>query len=316
MSDPDRGFVGRHRWAPYALLTLTVLFYSCNHVIGRLVRDDVPPVALVFWRTCVAALLLAPFVYSAVRAQAPLLLRHWKLMVLLGFTNSVTGQALIYVSLHTTTAINVGLINTTQPVLIILMVWLAFSHQPRWRQAAGLVIAVTGVLVIITRGELRVLLGLDFVIGDLWVQAAMVSFAVYVLGVSRVPAGLRPLVLLQAITVTGVITLLPFYALEIGYAGRTMSLTPLTVFAVVFTAVFVSILAIVLFNIGVAHVGPGRSGMIFYLIPVFTSGLAVSLLGEQLRPFHFVGAVLALGGVFLATRAGRLRPGAASRRAV
>ena len=68
---------------PYLLLTLTVLFWSGNMVLGRAIRDQVPPLSLAFWRWAIALALVLPLALPHLRAQWPLLRRGWKPVVVL-----------------------------------------------------------------------------------------------------------------------------------------------------------------------------------------------------------------------------------------
>ena len=89
------GVVRRNPWLPYLLVTLTVLFFAGNSIVGRAVRDDVPPMGLTFWRSVIALAVLLPFVMAPLRRQWPLVRRHWKLIMLLGAAQSAGGQALL-----------------------------------------------------------------------------------------------------------------------------------------------------------------------------------------------------------------------------
>src|SRR5690348_7772339 len=85
---------------PYLMLSLTMLCWAGNWVVGRAVRGVMPPVALTFWRWSIAALLLAPFVLPRLRGKGPLLREHWRVLVILGFTGVALFQFLIYFGLR------------------------------------------------------------------------------------------------------------------------------------------------------------------------------------------------------------------------
>ena len=189
-------FVGRNAWTPYVLITLTVVFFAGGYIVGRAAHEIFPAAGLTFWRNVLAVLVLWPFVCRHVHQQAPLALRHWKLMLMLGVTNAVTGQGLLYLALHTTTAINIGLINAMQPAFIMVIAWLLLRDPISPRQGVGIVIGFAGVAVIISRGTVEQLIALDFAIGDVWFQVAMMSFALYAVLVKCVPPGFSALGLL------------------------------------------------------------------------------------------------------------------------
>ena len=296
------GFVGRHAWAPYLLLTMTMLFFAGNIIVARAVSLEFPPMGLVFWRCVVGVILILPFVYGRLRAQASMVLRQWKLMLALGTTQAVIGQGLLYLGVHSTTAINGGLISSTQAAFTIFVAWLLLRDTITLRQAVGLVVAMVGVAAIIARGSLAALLSLEFVIGDIWVQVATLSFALYNVLVKRIAPGLNPFVAFLAMTLAAAAVSLPLHVGELAFTDSRMEFNLATVASVLYIAVFASILALVFLNVGIAQVGPGKAGMLFNLVPVFTAVLAIAMLGESLRTFHLVGIALVFLGVYLTTR--------------
>ena len=297
------GFVARHGWAPYLLVTMTMLFFASNNVIGRAIREDIPPMGLVFWRNLAALAILAPFMLSRPRAELALALRHWRLMLWLGVGQA--GSVFIYIGLHTTTAINTSLISATLPAFTVIAAWLLVAERINVRQGVGLVIAFTGVVPIITRGDLGALLALNLVIGDLWVQIAVLGWAMYGALVLRLPTALNPFVAYWAIAVAALVVMAPGYAAELLLTDGRMVFDGVTVVTILYMSVFASILSLVFLNVAIAHIGPVRAGMLFYATPLFTALLAVPFLGESLRLYHLVGATLVLGGVYMTSRARR-----------
>ena len=209
---------------------------------------------------------MLPLIHRQLAAQLPLLLRHWRLFLGLALTQSVLGQGLLFVSLHTTTAINVGLLQTLQPVFILFLVALLFGERIGLRQAIGTAAALLGVVVTIARGDLDVLLGLGFVPGDILILIGTASWSVYAILVKRAPA-LNPLVLFFGITAVGGALLLPLYLAETLLLGRAMPLSWSAAGAVGYVATINGIAALTLVNIGIIHLGPSRAGVFYYPHP-------------------------------------------------
>lgn len=305
----DLGFFGRHAWAPYAIVLVPMLCWSGATVLARAIRQDIPPMGLVLSQSVVAALILLPFLLPKLRDQAPIILRHWKLMLALGVTQLVTGQGLLYVSLHTTTAINAGLIVATQPAVILVLAWLLLRDAITLRQAAGLVIALVGVLAIITRGDPTALLDLRLVIGDLWMQLVVISFSLYIVLIKKfAPQELNPVVVFFGMLVAAILILLPIHIGETMITGGRIMFDGVTIVTVLYMALFSTILGLVCLNVAIAHIGPGRAGIFYYLIPVITALLAIALLGEAFRSYHLIAIVLVLGGVYISSRSRAVRP--------
>ena len=160
---------------------------------------------LVFWRNVFKLIVLLPFVAQALRAEWYLMVRHWRLMVVIGFFNAI-GQALVSVGLHTMTAVAGAVINATQPVLIVILGWLMISETLNRRQArAAGDRAPRRARDRCLDGDINQLLGLRIVIGDIWIELAMISWSVYQVPIKRVPAEMSHFVLLFIRTFTGMV---------------------------------------------------------------------------------------------------------------
>lgn len=308
MVDPSRGardihaIIARHAWLPAVLLTASMLCMGGNITVGRAISPEVPPVALTFWRCLLAALIMLPFVYRRLGAQLGLLRENWRVILALGALWALTGHALTYTALLTTTAISASVIAATQPALTVLVAWLLLRDAINRLQGAGLALALIGASAIAVKGDLQLLRELRLVTGDLLIALSMLSFAVYNVLVTKTPRELDPFVMVTAIMLGGCAILLPLYGVEAVLDDRAFVLRPATVGAVLYTAVFASIGAVVLMNLGIQHVGPGTASMFVNLIPVFTTVLAVTFLNEAFRLYHAAGIVMVVLGVYMSTR--------------
>src|SRR5512138_944015 len=179
-------------------LAVASLLWSGNFVIGRAVAGRVPPVALAFWRWAVALAVLLPFTFRALRAAAPALRRSWRILVPLGILGVGNFNLLVYVGLTETTATNALLLNSACPAFILAISFAAGLGRASPRQPPGIALSLAGVVAIVTRGAPGTLLSVSFARGDLWVLAAVLSWAAYTLLLDRRPPGLDPIALLAA----------------------------------------------------------------------------------------------------------------------
>lgn len=285
---------------PYLLLVLATLFWSGNFVLGRAVRAEVPPVGLAFWRWTAGSILIIGFAWPHLKRDWPLILRHWKLMLLLAFLGVTLFNTLVYTGLQFTTAINALLMQSTMPVLIVLMSYLLFRETVTLLQIVGVLLSLAGVLAIVGQGDMAVLLGLSLNLGDLLIFIAVAGYAAYSALLRRRPP-LHPLSLIAATFIAGSVALLPFYLWEHA-SGRTVSFDGVTLLTIAYVAVFPSILAYLCFNRGVELAGANRAGLFIHLMPVFGSIMAILFLGERFQWFHGFGILLILLGILLATR--------------
>ena len=285
---------------PYLLLTLAVLFWSANLVIARGVRFDVPPLGLAFWRWAVASLISLPFALPHLRRDIDAIIDHWRILLVLSVIGVTGYNALVYIGVQSTTAVNGVLMQSAMPVIIILASYAFFRQGVTAVQGAGVFVSLGGVAVILSGGEFSSLAAFKLNLGDLWVFLGVACYAVYST-LLRARPNIHPLSFLAVTFVIGMIFLLPPYIYEIA-AGRPTRLDDVTVFSVAYVALFPSVLSYLFYNRGVELAGANRAGMFIHLLPVFGTVLAVGFLGETLRIFHLLGFVFILGGIFLTTR--------------
>lgn len=293
--------------APRLLLTLAVLFWSGNFVIGRAVHTAVPPVALAFWRWTVAFLLVFFPARPHLRRDLPVLRMHLRPVLLLSATGVAAFNTLVYIGLHTTTAVNALLLQSFMPLAILATAWVLFRERTRAIQLAALALSVIGVAIIIGRGSPGAVLRLSFNAGDGLVLIAVFCYALYSVLLRRRPP-VHPLSLVAAMFAIGSALLLPLYLAE------SLLFEPLrpgtaAFAAIAYVAFFPSLLSYLFYNRGVELLGAARAGQFVHLMPVFGALLAFVFLGERLHGFHAVGIALIAAGLAITARAPR-PPGA------
>jgi drug/metabolite transporter (DMT)-like permease len=283
------------------LLALACLFWAGNWIAGRVLRGAFDPVTLNFLRWAGAAAVLAPFAWKeAVAARAAIRRGGWPL-ALLGLTGVALFNTLIYVGLHTTTAVNGVLLGSSAPLFILLCSWVIDRERATLRQGVGMLISAAGILVILSHGDAHNLLALDIHPGDGWILLAMLVWGLYSVLLRRRPAGVGGTALLFLITLIGIALLAPFvvwHALETPPRWPTAAEGA----GVLYLALFASLGAYICWNRGVAIVGPNTAGFTLHLVPAFGTGLAIVFLGEAFHAFHAAGIAAILLGVVVATR--------------
>lgn len=289
---------------PYLLLSLAALFWASNAVVGRAVAALVPPATLAELRWIGAFLLVLPFAWRQMRRDWPVVRRRLPLTLLLSLTGVALFNAMLYWSLHHTSALNATLMQSSAPLLIGLWSFLLYRDPLSLGQLAGILVSLAGVAVIVSEGNPAALAGLAVNVGDLVVVLAMAVYALYSALLRRRPA-VGPLAFAGFTMGFGAVLLLPLFLVETAMLGRAPAPTPSSVLAIAYVAIFPSVLAYLAFNRGIELIGPNRAGPFFHLIPLFGAGLAMLLLDERPALFHAAGAFLILAGVVAASRPGR-----------
>jgi drug/metabolite transporter (DMT)-like permease len=302
------------RWlkSPHLLLSLAMLCWAGNWVVGRAVHDLIPPLTLNFWRWAGCAAISVPVAWVWLRREWPVLLRNWRWVLPMCFMGTTLFQSMIYLGLQSTTALNGALINATIPVFVALLAWPVLGDRIGARQGLGILISLAGVAAIITRADPAVVRALRFNPGDLWILAAMPVWSLYTVLLKRWPAGLNRMTFLAAMGLVGTVMMAPLYAGELA-AGQFMAVTPQSIAAIAFVAFVASFLANVFYNTGMAHTSPASAGLFHHLHPAFTAVLGMIFLGERMGWYHLLGVAFIAAGLYLTTSG--TRPAAAAARA-
>ena len=290
---------------PYLLLALTAFFWSLNWVTGRAIAGHVSPIVLTYLRWVVALAIMVPLAWREVWEHRAVIRAHWRSIAWLGFWGMGVQNAFTYVGLQYTTATNGVILNSSIPVMIVVLAWLVYRDTITRLQALGVALSLAGILAIMSRGEPAALARLSLNKGDLIVLTGMAVWAAYTVFLRAKPPGLPPLAMLTACGIVGFVLLTPLAAAEVLFFGGHAELTLASVAAIVYVGTFPSFVAYIFWNRGVAEVGPQVAGIFMHLMPAFGVVLAWLFLGERLYLFHWVGIALILAGIVLATRGDR-----------
>ncbi len=301
--------------SPHLLCFLAIAFLGANFVVVRNIYEQYPPAVLSIWRWGGAALILLPFTWSGLCEDWPIIRRNWRALVACALLMPIVGSLTGYLAMALTEAVNGAIIQSMVPVLVVLLSWFLLIERINQRQFFGLAMALAGVLGIVARGDPEVIRSLNFNSGDLLLLASACGLAGYVVLFKRARDKPRPLVFITVICGVGAVFHIPFVAFEF-LQGSPMPFNTATIFSILFVAIFPTVLAITFSNYGIEKLGPSKTSVYAYFMPVITAALAYIFLGEAIAAFHVIGAVLIISGVYMAARRDRAREPAPQSRAI
>lgn len=288
-----------------ALLLIPPLLWAGNVIVGRMIHTMIPPMTLNFVRWVLAGLLLLPFTYSILRRHSPLW-SHWKRYAMLSFLGVGCYNSLQYLALQTSTPINVTLVASSNPVFMLGIGALFFKQTIRKRQIFGALLSMTGVLLVLCRGDWQALLQVRLVMGDVFVLIATASWAAYswLLAQTSEPTEVRNdwANFLMAQIALGLVWSGLFTAGEWAITDAHILWSWPLVAALVFVAVGPAMLAYRCWGLGVQQVGPNIAGFFANLTPLFAAVLSILTLGELPAWYHMAAFVLIVGGIVVSSR--------------
>lgn len=273
--------------------------WSANFIIARGLSTSITPVTLAFWRWVVAVIVLLPFALKYLIAEWNIVKKNILYLAITAFLGVTTFNTLLYFAGHTTTAMNLSLISITFPIFIIILSQFFLNDPVTVHKSVGIVIVAVGVVLLITKGNIYILMNMSFTIGDLFMLIASVVFAVYSILLRRKPKQMGVLSFLLSTFILGLFFLFPFYIWEYSITPRVQFETK-TVLAILYIGIFASLIAFILWNKAVAAVGPSKAGMVYYVLPLFSGTLAYFFLNESISMIHFYSMLLIVPGILIA----------------
>ncbi|CAM3076233.1 DMT family transporter [Vibrio diazotrophicus] len=277
---------------------LPPLFWAGNFIVGRAVRDEIPPVTLSFSRWVLASILLLPFSYKFILKEWKLYIEQWRLTLVTSITGFAAFNSFIYLGLQSTPATNGTLLNAFIPILISIFGALFFGLAITWRLCLGITLSLCGILTIVSAGDWNNLLALNINYGDFIIFLAMVCWAIYTIGLKQLPPTINRLGLMSVQMILAILALLPFYLWEV-YSGQYPVWNAHSIMSLLYIGIFPSIGAFLLYMQCVKLLGPAKASLSVHLIPVFGAMLSALFLGEFVQIYHLWGIILIFLGVIL-----------------
>jgi drug/metabolite transporter (DMT)-like permease len=285
-------------------LIATAASWGSNHVVARAARETVPLPALVFWRWLPAAIILTIVALPAMRQAWPMIRPRLGGLILGGAVGVGLFSYLLLGGAYQSLAIEVGFINATTPVWVLLLGLRMGGGHLTAAMKGGIGVAFAGTLFIISKGQLQALTELRFSLGNFWSLLAALCFAWFTIRVRDWTRTIAPLPLMVVTAWSGlIVVMLPAYLVWIAYGGPWLVRSGADIgFALAATA-YIGLGPTMLGNLfylyGVANLGPARAAAFLYLSPLFSAAFSILWLGEQLAWYHLCGITAIFVGLML-----------------
>ena len=283
-------------------LSLASILWAGNAIAGRLLVGSISPISLSAVRWGLAALMLLPFGWRVLRPGSALWHNKTRFLVL-GLLGVGSYNALMYLALQTSTAINVTLIGASMPIWMLLIGAIFYKVKPTLLQLVGAIVSLFGVTEVLTRGEPASLVSMEVVIGDLLIMLATILWAFYSWMISHPGRSTERqwpwAEFLMAQVLIGFLWTMLFEGAEIAAGHAFIDLNYWTVGLILFVAIGPSLVAYRCWGLGVSESGPTVAAFFANLIPLFTALLSAAMLGDPPKLFHGLAFMLIVGGIII-----------------
>jgi drug/metabolite transporter (DMT)-like permease len=279
----------------YLFPLIATAIWGGNTIVTKLSAGLISPAEIGFYRWLLAVVLLTPFLARPMVLNWELVRRELPKLVALGLLGAAIYQCLSYFAAGFTSALHMGIIQAVLPLMAIGLTATLLAHRVTYGVALGSLISLAGVVIVVSGGDVAALVTHGLNRGDALMLVATLAYAAYTVLLKRwdLRLPLPQSVYVQAIV--AMIALMPLYLLSAKH-GITYQNAPLILYA----TVFASIVAPFVWMQGVNRLGPARISLFFNLVPIFTAGLAATLLRERITAAIVIGGGLTIAGVILA----------------
>ena len=270
---------------------------ASNLVVARGGVEYVPPISLAFWRWFFVFLILLLFNYQIILKKIKYLKKEYKKLFFLGAMGCGVCGAFPFIAGLTTTVTNMGIIYTSSPIFIILISSYFYKERLNATQFLGLGLCFIGVVSIIAKGEINLLMSLKFTSGDLWMLGAAVGWALYAVLLLNWKSKFSLFSRFTIIAFFGAVSLMPFSLIE-NHFIRQVIFNDMFYFWTIFAAISPGIIAFSLYAQAQKSLGASITGFTLYLFTVYGAFYGIFIFEEQLKSYHYYGAILVFAGMF------------------
>ncbi len=218
------------------------------------------------------------------------------ILAILGITAFNT---ILYVGLTMTTATNALIINSSMPIIVLILSFIILKQNINFMQILGISLSTLGVIFLILQGDLNKVFSLEFNQGDIWIIVSSFAWALYSVIVKFKPKDLNDFEFFATIVLIGFIFLLPIYLYQ-GYSLQdeiNLVLSNYLIFG--YVSIFASSLSYYFWHYGINQIGASKTAQFAHLMPIFGATLAYIFLDEILQFYHIIGIILIGFGIYL-----------------
>ena len=286
--------------AVFVKLLLTAFFWGGTWIAGRVAVQEASPLAVASWRFFVATLALGALL--ALREGRPRWSwRDWLSLAALGLTGIFFYNVFFLYALRMVEAGRGALVVAFIPAIIALADWLLFRIPMSPIKAVGVVLAMSGCLMVVTNGHPSRLFAGEISYGEWLLLGTALAWACYTLINRQLAGRFSPLAMTFGACLTGWL-MLTVAALVDGSLFAFSATTWRGWSSIIFLGLFGTTIAFTWYSEGIKRIGSTKAAAFINLVPVFAVLLGAVLLGERLGSAILGGGALVIAGVLITNR--------------
>ncbi|OEU62427.1 MAG: hypothetical protein BBJ57_04755 [Desulfobacterales bacterium PC51MH44] len=285
----------------YIKLLLTAVFWGGTFIAGRVVAQNVGPFSAAFLRFVVASVFLFFLTWKIEGRLSLILKRQIVPVILLGLTGVFSYNVLFFKGLKLIDAGRAAIIIANNPIFITLLSCYFFKEKLTIIKFSGVIISVTGAIIVISKGNLYEMLNGGIGWGELFILGCVASWVAYSLIGKAVMENLSPLVAVSYSAAIGAACLF----IPAVFEGMMQDWTYYEIkdwLSIFYLGFFGTVIGFVWYYEGIKKIGPMKASLFINFVPISAIILAFFILKEPITISLFIGALFVCSGVYLTNR--------------
>lgn len=275
------------------------LFYGAGFTVAKvLMPHKIQPLGYILIRVSIVTVLFWLSWFFGKKYRATIERKDWITLILGGLFGVACNQMLFFLGLNNTMPIHASLVMLSTPILITLIALVVLKERFRWDKIFGLLLGISGAILLMSAGKEVTALGKDTAWGDFLVFLNATSYAIYLVIIKKLMHKYRPIIVIRWVFLFGLIFVLPF-----GWQQATVINWSSFVFtdwlSLAFIVLGVTFFAYLWNTYALAHLSPSVVGAYIYAQPVFAAIISVIFTNEEITAPKIIATLLIFSGVYL-----------------
>lgn len=283
----------------YALTA--IFFWSFNVIYSKYLAGTFTPFEISFIRWVIPGLMFLPFTFKSIWAHRDKFAKHWLVILISALTGLGFQNTFVYYAGHTANAVDMALINATSPIFLMIFSAIILHNKIGFAQILGICIAVFGVITVLLDGNLSNFRNITLAEGDVWMLLSAILFAIYGIAQKMLPPDMPTIPAFSLMICISSLIFLPLAAYDFS-RHIPPAITKIDIILLLILGIFNSGLAYIFWDKAIANIGTVKTGISYYLTPIFSTIEAYFLLGEHIYMPQIYGILLVLTGIAVSSR--------------
>ncbi len=280
------------------MIFLAVIFWGNSFIATKRLLTEIEPVTIIVLRLIIASVVLSVYALLTKKSFSIKIKSHLYILLLAAVASfhlwiQVTG-------LKYTSASNTGWIIGTAPVFIAVLGIMFFKEKIKLVQVLGVVLALTGLILLISKGDIT---SVDFIStkGDLLVLGSAFTWGLYSTINKKISLSYSPTMTILYLFIFMAIFIVPFNLTQ----EKIISIVHLSStgwLMVLFLGIFCSGVAYSIWSYALRVLDSGKVGAFLYIEPFVTVLAAWIFLSESITLLMIISGLIITLGVVLVNK--------------